>query len=232
MPADGAPRHAPARTSRGTYARTLDSIERDREAASLITQGWSYQQAADHLGYSDAGTCWRAVQLIRRERARLDGTSEQLRQQQLAEMAELKRRLWDQLNNPLPAVDRLGRIVHDDDGNPVPDAAAIAATEAPLVKVSERIARIRHRRPPPLRQPHRQGRRQRDHRRPRARQPRRPHRSHRNQAPPARRSRTRSRRSRSSRQGHPRHRRAIAAPQNRASVMTAPILAGNFPGIS
>lgn len=132
-----------ARNFRGKFVRDLDHLDRDRRAAELVTQGMSYAEAADALGYPDKTACWRGVQFIRQETTRLQGTSEQQRQAQLAEMEELRKRLWSQINDPLPLVDRVGRIVHDDDGHQVPDAAAIAAAEALLVRVNERIARIR-----------------------------------------------------------------------------------------
>ena len=37
MPAGNPPSRVPARNSRGKYARTLDSIERDRRAVELVT---------------------------------------------------------------------------------------------------------------------------------------------------------------------------------------------------
>lgn len=131
------------RNGKGRYIRSIDTIDRDRRAAELITQGWTYPRVAEELGYADKGDCWRAVQIIRREAAQLDGSSEELRRQQLAEMNELKRRLWDQLNSPYPAISRTGKIVTDASGEPVPDATAIAAAQALLVRVNERIARIR-----------------------------------------------------------------------------------------
>jgi len=145
-PAAGSPARAgntPPRNGHGRYIRAIQTIDRDRRAAELVTQGWTYEQAAKELGYSDRGDTWRAVQKIRQEAARLDGTSEEIRRQQLAELTELRRRIWDQLNNPLPAIDRLGRIVLDGNGNPVPDAQALTAAGTLLVRVNERIARIR-----------------------------------------------------------------------------------------
>ena len=139
------PAERPGRTrnGKGKFTRAIDTIDRNRRAAELITQGWTYPQVTEHLGYSDKGTCWKAVQLVRREAAQLDGTSEELRRQQLAEMQELRKRLWDTINNPPPAISRTGKIVTDDDGEPVPDAVAVAAAQALLVRVSERVARIR-----------------------------------------------------------------------------------------
>jgi hypothetical protein len=90
------------RNGKGRYIRALENADRDRRAAQLITEGWTYQDAADHLGYPDRSSCWRAVQLVRRDTSRLngsrlDGSSEELRQQQLA---ELKRRLWGAYPTP------------------------------------------------------------------------------------------------------------------------------------
>jgi hypothetical protein len=131
------------RNGKGRYIRAIDTIDRDRRAAELITQGWTYPQVAEHLSYSDKGDCWRAVQKIRREAAQLDGNSEQIRQRQLAEITEQRVRLWDQILHPPPAISRTGKIVTDDDGNEVPDAQATTAAHALLIRLSQREASIR-----------------------------------------------------------------------------------------
>jgi hypothetical protein len=132
-----------ARGGNGRFLRSIGSIDRDREAAQLIAQGWTYERAADHLGYPDKSACWRGVQQVRREAALMDGSSEQVRQRQLAELAELRQRIWQQVTDPAPAVDRVGRIVRDGAGNVVYDAQALAAAEALLIRLSEREGRIR-----------------------------------------------------------------------------------------
>jgi hypothetical protein len=76
------------------------------------------------------------------ETARETGT-ELLREQQLAEMNELRRVMWDRVNHPPPAVDRLGRIVVDAEGNEVPDVQAQAAAAATIIRAAERISRLR-----------------------------------------------------------------------------------------
>jgi hypothetical protein len=50
------------RDGRGKFLRAVENIDRYRQAAGLITQGWTYQAVADHFGYHDSGTCHRAVQ--------------------------------------------------------------------------------------------------------------------------------------------------------------------------
>jgi hypothetical protein len=136
-------RPAAPRGGDGRFLRSVDNIDRDRRACELHTMGWTYQQIADHLGYAAKGDAWKAVQLIRRETAQLGEHAEQIRQRQLAEIAEQRRRLWHQLENPAPAVDRLGRVCHDDNGNVIYDGQAIDAAHALLIRLSEREARIR-----------------------------------------------------------------------------------------
>lgn len=49
----------------------------------------------------------------------------------------------ERVNDPPPAVDRLGRIVIGDDGAPVPDIQAQAAAAAVIIRAAERVARLR-----------------------------------------------------------------------------------------
>lgn len=56
-------------------------------------------------------------------------------------MNELRRVMWDRVNNPPPAVNRFRRIVVGSDGEPVPDVQAQAA--ATIIRAAERIARLR-----------------------------------------------------------------------------------------
>ena len=132
----------PTRNGNGSYRRDLEHVERDAEACRLASMGWSYSKIAAELGYADKGAAYRGVQKVLVETARTQGT-ETLRQQQLAEMTELRRRMWEAVDSPPPAVDRLGRIVKDDDGNPVPDIQAQAAAAAVILRAAERISRLR-----------------------------------------------------------------------------------------
>lgn len=134
--------HQP-RNGRGHFVRDLDLIERDSRAAALVTQGWTYEQVADHLGYSDKSACWRAVRKVRHEAAQLDGGSEDLRRAQLAGLAEQRRRLWDLINNPPLAISRNGKLVTGPDGKPLYDAAALINAHAVLLRLTQREAAIR-----------------------------------------------------------------------------------------
>jgi hypothetical protein len=131
-----------SRNGRGKYTRDLAHADRDGRACLLISQGWTYQQVADELGYADRGSCWHAVRRTLADTARASG-AEALRGQQLAEMAELRRRMWQVVEDPPPLVDRLGRVVRDDDGEPVPDAQAVTAAAAVIIRAAERVAKLR-----------------------------------------------------------------------------------------
>ncbi len=130
------------RDGKGRFRRGLANAERDGRAARLASQGWTYEAIAGELGYSDKGAAWRAVQNVLVETARAQGT-EELRVQQLAELAELRRVMWRTVEDPPPLVDRMGRIVVDDDGVQVPDEQARAAAAMVVIRAGERAARLR-----------------------------------------------------------------------------------------
>lgn len=131
----------PTRNGNGTYRRDLDHVVRDAEACRLASQGLSYAAIARELGYSTKGDAYKAVQRVLWETAREHGT-EELRQKQLAELAEVRQKMWAILNDPPPAVDRLGRPVTTADGEQVPDAQAQIQAAAVIIRASERSARL------------------------------------------------------------------------------------------
>ncbi len=144
-PSVSVPTHGGSSVSRhgnGRYARDLEHVERDARACLLSSQGWSHTQIARELGYSSRGDVSNAIRKVLAETAREKGT-EALREQQLTEMTELRRVLWQRVNNPPPVVSRTGKVVVDDDGNEVPDVQAQAAAAAQVIRVAERIARLR-----------------------------------------------------------------------------------------
>jgi len=50
------------RGGKGTYRRTVQAAARDRRAAELHGQGWSYQRIADELRYASRGAAYDGVQ--------------------------------------------------------------------------------------------------------------------------------------------------------------------------
>ena len=133
---------APVRGGDGRYRRDLAHVERDAEACRLASQGLPYSEIAARLGYNNRGDAYKAVTRVLRETARAHGT-EELRQRQLTELETLRAAMWEDVRNPPPLVDRLGRIVHDADGQPIPDIAAKAAAGAVIIRAGDREARLR-----------------------------------------------------------------------------------------
>lgn len=97
---------------------------------------------AEKLGYAQRGNVSHAINNMLLEIARTGG-AEELRVKQLAEMAELRRQMWERVNDPPPLVDRQGRIVVDGaTGERVPDVQAQVAAAAVIIRAGEREARL------------------------------------------------------------------------------------------
>ena len=132
----------PARGANGKFRRDLAHVERDAEACRLASMGWSYQRISDHLGMAGKAHAWQAVQRTLVETARREG-AETLRQQMLAEAAELRRQMWEHIEDPQPLVDRVGRIVRDENGVPVVDVQAKAAAATIILRTMDRVAKLK-----------------------------------------------------------------------------------------
>ena len=131
-----------SRHGNGRFSRDLEHVTRDARACLLSSQGWSHSQIQQELGYASRGDVSKAIKKVLAETAREHGT-EALREQQLTAMSAASKAMWERIENPPPLVDRVGRIVRDDDGNPVPDVQAQAAAVAQVVKIAERVSRLR-----------------------------------------------------------------------------------------
>ena len=107
-----------------------------------MERGATYQEVADEFGFHDRGAAYRAVQGIRRENAVYSGSTQEIRQRELDELAQMRREAWDRILNPLPAISRTGRVVTREDGSEVADVSGIASMLALLVRVSERGVRL------------------------------------------------------------------------------------------
>ena len=122
--------------SNGKFAKSAETGLRDIEATRLRAAGLSYDEIAAELGYANRGNAFRAVErcltaaraeptanLVKLELERLDG-------------------MW---RNAKAVLDRAhitvsnGRIVRDDNGDPVPD-------DAPVLQAIDRMLRIQERR--------------------------------------------------------------------------------------
>jgi len=140
-----APTHDGASVSRhgnGRFSRDLEHVTRDARACLLSSQGWSHSAIQRELGYASRGDVSKAIKKVLAETARENGT-EALREQQLTAMLAASRAMWERIDNPPPLVDRVGRIVRDANGDAVPDVQAQAAAVAQVVRIAERVSRLR-----------------------------------------------------------------------------------------
>jgi ribosomal protein S12 methylthiotransferase accessory factor YcaO len=107
-----------ARDGKGRYIRTPETAERDARAAQLRAEGWTLQQIADELGYTDKSNARQAIQRALREI--VQGPAEQLLQIHLTRLETLYQAAVDVLETEHVLVSH-GRIVKDDDDQPLPD---------------------------------------------------------------------------------------------------------------
>lgn len=110
--------HQDARSGKGQYVRTPETAKRDAEAAELRAEGLSYEAIAEQLGFSDRTNARRAVRRALREI--VQGPAEKL----LAIHMERLETLYEAAVEVLEAdhvVVSHGRIICDDDGQPLKD---------------------------------------------------------------------------------------------------------------
>lgn len=128
---------AEPRDRMGRWAKTLESAERDSEAARLWGRGWTYEAIAQHLGYGDRSNARRAV-LATLKAVRAEGVDE-ARTAQLALLGELKRHALHVLESDHIMVSH-GKVIVDGDGNPMlddgPRLAAIGRLEQLIARES------------------------------------------------------------------------------------------------
>ncbi|MFJ9887168.1 hypothetical protein ACIQRW_15040 [Streptomyces sp. NPDC091287] len=106
------------RDGKGRYTRSIESVRRDATAADLRSQRKSYQQIAEELGYSDKGEAWRGVQRAKADVAREPVT--RLIRSEAAQLDDLYVSALEVLERDHIMVSH-GKIVKDDDGNPLLD---------------------------------------------------------------------------------------------------------------
>ncbi|WP_097921753.1 hypothetical protein [Streptomyces sp. wa1063] len=106
------------RDGKGRYTRSIESVRRDAEAADLRSERKSYQQIAEALGYSDKGEAWRGVQRAKADVAREPVT--RLIRSEAAQLDDLYVSALEVLERDHIMVSH-GKIVKDDDGNPLLD---------------------------------------------------------------------------------------------------------------
>lgn len=106
-----------ARTTSGQYIRTIETAQRDAQAAALRAEGKTYLQIAEELGVSKSAAieaCRRAV------RDAVQGPGRQLVDLEVTRLETMYDQVLDILAKDHPVVSH-GRIVTDSTGQPLTD---------------------------------------------------------------------------------------------------------------
>ncbi|MGP3752193.1 hypothetical protein [Streptomyces sp. IBSNAI001] len=126
------------RGGNGRIVRTVDTAERDAEAARLRTRGYTYQQIADELDWVSRGDAYRAVQRVLEDTVKEAG--DEVRAIELDRLDTLHAAAMDVLEREHVTVSN-GRVVALD-GAPLPDDGPVLAAIDRLLKIQERRARL------------------------------------------------------------------------------------------
>lgn len=132
-------RERPGRERSGRFAKTLAGAERDRDACRLRERGLTYQQISDQLGYGSEGNARRAVKECL---AAVQGEAgEAVKRFELGRLDEMHRHVLAVLERHHVTVSN-GRVVRDDDGQPILDDGPVLAAVDRLLRIQERRARL------------------------------------------------------------------------------------------
>lgn len=128
-----------ARDGSNRFARTPDSARRDARAAELRAQNWTLQAIADELGYYDASAARKAI------RSALSAIVREPAQRLIAQEAERLDSLYEEALEVLlrdHVTVSHGKVIKDDDGNPLLDDGPKLAAIDRLVKVRESYRKL------------------------------------------------------------------------------------------
>jgi hypothetical protein len=127
-----------SRGKNGKFTRSLDTAEKDAEAARLRARGQSYREIAAALGYQDDSGSYRAVQ--RALVATVAEPADELRALQVAQLDMLAQQALGVLEREHISISQ-GRVMCIDDV-PVPDDGPVLAAIDRLLKIQERRAKL------------------------------------------------------------------------------------------
>lgn len=127
------------RDGNGGFLYVNSSVQRDADASRLRSEGKTYQQIADELGYHDRGHAWRGIQRARR--AILREPAAELIQVESARLDELYVTALDILERDHVTVSN-GRVMYDDEGNPLLDDGPKLAALRELRQIRESFRKL------------------------------------------------------------------------------------------
>jgi hypothetical protein len=114
----GNPRQDARGQRTGRYVRTLDAAERDARVAELVAEGWSQRAIAAEVGYSHHSSVAEAHR--RAVRSVLQGPAEKLLALHMNRLEFMFASLMEMAEDDYITVSH-GKIIRDEEGNPVPD---------------------------------------------------------------------------------------------------------------
>lgn len=127
------------RDGNGQFLWDNTAVQRDADASRLKSEGRTYQQIADQLGYADRGCAWRGVQRARK--AILREPAEHLIQVESARLDELYVAALDVLERDHVTVSH-GQVVCGDDGAPLLDDGPKLAAIRELRQIRESFRKL------------------------------------------------------------------------------------------
>ncbi|HEV2640146.1 MAG TPA: hypothetical protein VGX23_33740 [Actinocrinis sp.] len=129
-----------ARDGNGRWARSLSGAEKDAHAVRLRSRGMTLDQIAAELGYSHASAAHKA---IGRALAMVPAQDvNELRIIQNAQLDMLTARTVEILDRAHPVISQAGKVVVDENGQPVRDPGPVLAAAAVLLRILERRAKL------------------------------------------------------------------------------------------
>ncbi len=123
----------------GRYTRTPDSIERDAEVVRYRAQQLTFTEIAARMGYTHASAARKAYE--RGIAAIARPPAEEAVKLEVAKLDEIERGAWEMFRKDHPLVSH-GRLITDEDGNPLPDITKNLAAADRLLKAAKRRAEL------------------------------------------------------------------------------------------
>lgn len=133
------PRPKPSGHGAGTM-QSPESLDRDRHAMSLRSQGWTWQAISDHLGYGGGGNASVAVERYIKRHIPTE-TVESVRQQMLDRLDRVTSKALGVLEATHLAYHQ-GEPLMGPDGKPVVDNKPTLDAIATVLRVDERRAKL------------------------------------------------------------------------------------------
>lgn len=124
---------------KGRFVRSVETAEREAEAARLRSKGWSYPRIAAELGYKHKADAYNAVKKVLADTVREAG--DEVRAMELVRLDALYAAATEVLDREHVTVSH-GRIVAGADGAPLLDDAPVLQAVDRLLRIQERRARL------------------------------------------------------------------------------------------